>query len=129
VVGMQTQVQVLIARTPQEVQAFVLDGRTLPAWSFNTAAEPSGDGWLVTSPLGQARLRFLDPDAPGVLDHDVEVAPGVVVHVPMRVRPHPAGSEVQITVLPAPGATEESFAEDVRTVEADLARLKDLLER
>jgi hypothetical protein len=123
-------VQVTIARRPADVQAYVLDGHHLPDWSFNTGAEPDGDGWRVTSELGAARLVFLDPTTPGVLDHDVTVAPGVVVHVPMRVRSEGEGegSIVTITVLPGPDPTEESFAQDVALVREDLDRLRAVLE-
>jgi len=119
---------VSVLRSPQDVYAFAADPRNLPRWSWIESAEPDGDRWRVTTAGGTARLRPSPANDLGVLDHDIEPAPGVVVHVPMRVVPNGTGSEVLFTLIRLPGTTDEAFEDDARTVAADLARLKAELE-
>ena len=118
---------VSVLRSPQDVYAFTADPRNLPRWSWLESAEPDGDRWRVTTADGTL-LRPSPANDFGVLDHDVEPAPGVVVHVPMRVVPNGTGSEVLFTLFRLPGTTDEAFEDDARTVAADLARLKAVLE-
>ena len=119
---------VSVRRSPQEVHALTAGPRNLPRWSWIESVEPDGDRWRVRTPSGTAHLSFVAPSDLGVLDHVVEPAPGVVVHVRMRVVPNGSGSEVLITLLRPPGTTEEAFEEDARTVAADLGRLEAVLE-
>jgi hypothetical protein len=46
----------------------------------------------------------------------------------MRVIPNGEGSEVQFTLMQLPGVDDEKFAQDVKTVTADLGQLKKVLE-
>jgi hypothetical protein len=123
-------VAVTVRRPPQVVYAYAADPRVMPDWSFIESVEPIEDGWVATVPGGaRSILRFTPPNELGVLDHDVEVGKGVVVHVPMRVVPNGDGSEVLFTVFRSPEMSDDEFAADVAIVEADLATLRDLLEK
>jgi hypothetical protein len=125
-------VTITIARPPAEVYAFASDPRNLPRWAAGLArSEVRQDGadWIADAPFGRVRVRFVERNALGVMDHDVTLADGVTVHNPMRVVPNGAGSEFVFTVIRRPGVSEEEFARDTAAVQRDLATLKDLLER
>ena len=64
----------------------------------------------------------------GVIDHWVQVAPDVEVHVPMRVLPNASGSEVLFTLFQPADMSAEKFAADIQLVENDLQMLKQVLE-
>ena len=64
-----------------------------------------------------------------MLDHDVTMPDGEVVHNPLRVLRNDDGSEVVFTVYQRPGMTDEQFEQDAAAVAADLERLRALLER
>lgn len=75
------------------------------------------------------KVRFVEKNDLGVLDHYVDPAPGVEVYVPMRVLSNGSGSEVIFTLFRLPDMSEEKYAEDVGLVEQDLRTLKNVLER
>lgn len=116
---------VTISRPPREVYDYVADPRHLSEWSFVESVAPDGAGWTAVVPGGTSRMTFTPPNDLGVLDHDVELPDGRVVHVPMRVVPNGEGSEVLFTVFAGPGV---DVAADLATVLADLTRLAGILE-
>ena len=79
---------------------------------------------------GADRLRFdfAERNAFGVLDHDVTMPSGEAVHNPMRVIPDGDACEVLFTVRRQPGMSDDELARDAGLVQADLTRLKHLLE-
>ena len=104
-----------IERPPGEVYAFVSDPKNLQAWASGLAAA--------------VKVRFVEPNKFGVLDHFVKIASGDEVYVPMRVFPNGEGSEVLLTIFRQQGSSEEKFAEDTQWVRRDLEALKELLEK
>lgn len=125
-------ISIYIARRPSEVYAFACDPRNLPLWAAGLARSGitrDGDAWLVDAPFGKARLRFAEPNGFGVLDHDVELDSGLVVHNPMRVLPNGEGSEFVFSLFRQAGMSDEQFAADRRAVEQDLQSLKKRLEQ
>jgi hypothetical protein len=78
--------------------------------------------------MGTVEVAFTGAVDRGILDHDVTLPGGVVVHNPLRVLPNDDGSEVVFSVFRLPGTTAEGFDADVDTVRADLARLRDIVE-
>lgn len=104
-----------IDRPAGEVYAFVSDPRNLPRWASGIDAA--------------AKVRFVEKNPFGVLDHYVKVGAGPEVYMPMRVLPNGEGSEVLITVFHQPGTSEEKFGEDTQWVRRDLEALKELLEK
>ena len=120
-----------IGRPPADVYDFAADARQLPRWAAGLArseVQRDGDHWIVDAPFGRARVRFVERNALGVLDHDVELPSGATVHNPMRVIPNGQGSEFVFTLVRQPGMTDQQFADDAAAVEADLRTLKELLE-
>lgn len=125
-----TTLCVTINRPWSAVYAFASNPRNLPQWApgFALSVTPSGDGWRVTTASGPVSLRFAEPNAFGVLDHDVRLSNGQVFHNSMRVIPNGDGSQVLFTLYQAPGVSNEAFAADARLVDQDLHTLKQLLE-
>ena len=103
-----------IERAPGEVYAFASDPKNLRAWA--SGIDPA------------AKVRFVEKNSYGVLDHFVTVE-GREVYVPMRVFPNAEGAEVLLTVFRLPGVSEEKFGEDTQWVRRDLETLKELLEK
>jgi hypothetical protein len=124
-------VSVSIARSPAEVYAFLSDPRNVPSWASGLAGkvEQAGGEWLGEGPTGKVRIRFTPRNDLGVVDHDVVLASGEVVHVPLRVIPNDGGSEVILTVFGRGGDPPGKLDEDARWVAKDLDALKRLLER
>ncbi len=112
-------VRMTIERPPLEVYNFVSDPKNLARWA-------SG---LASAPGAAVKLRFVERNKYGVLDHFVSVASGPEVYVPMRVFPNGEGAEVLLTVFRQPGTSDEKFGEDTQWVRRDLEALKQLLEK
>jgi hypothetical protein len=122
---------VTVACPPEQVYAFVSNPERLPHWATGLCKAVSrvGDEWIAETADGEVRVRFADPNQYGVLDHVVILPSRESVHVPMRVVPNGAGSEVLFTLFQLPGMTDDKFAEDAEMVRRDLLALKQLLER
>lgn len=125
-------VSTVVHRQPHEVYAFARDVGNLPRWAAGLASSEvragASEGELVAeSPMGTVRFAFVPDNAFGVLDHDVTLPDGSVVTNPLRVLAHPDGAEVVFTLRQGT-MNDADFARDTAMVEADLARLKALLE-
>jgi hypothetical protein len=70
------------------------------------------------------KVRFVEPNSLGVLDHHVTLESGVTVLNSMRVVANGSGSELVMVVFQQPGASTEEFERDVHAVRDDLARLE-----
>jgi len=124
------QITQWIARAADDVYEYASNPANIPAWApgLGTAVENVEGEWFVATPSGRMRVRFAEPNAFGVLDHDVTLPSGEVISNPMRVVPAGDGSEVTFSLRRQPGMTDEDFERDEGLVRADLARLKGLLE-
>jgi hypothetical protein len=125
-------ISVHIARTPADVYDYAANPANLPLWAAGLArseVKEAGDWWLMEAPFGKVHVRFAPRNALGVLDHDVKLESGAVIHNPMRVVSHEDGSEFVFTLFRQPGMSDEQFAKDRAAVERDLHELKRILER
>ena len=123
-------VSTTIHRTPDAVVAIAGDPAALPRWAGGLA-----DGirqvegrWVADSPMGEVEVAFIGPIELGILDHDVTLPDGEIVHNPLRVLRNGDGSEVVFTVYQRPGMSDADVEADVAAVAADLERLRQLLE-
>ena len=91
--------------------------------------ERSGDFFVADSPMGRVKIKFAAANDLGVLDHDVTLSNGEVVHNPMRVVPNGSGSEITFMLFRRAGVSDDEFAADAAMIERDLAELKRILER
>lgn len=115
---------------PGRVYAFVSNPENLPRWAgglCRSVSQREGQ-WIVETADGPMRIRFVEQNALGVLDHYVSPAPGIETLNPMRVVPNGSGSELSFTLFQPPGMSDDRHAVDVRLVEHDLRTLKSLLE-
>jgi carbon monoxide dehydrogenase subunit G len=125
-------VSVYIARPPSEVYEFASDPENLPRWAAGLARSEmkrDGDEWIADAPFGRVRVKFVQRNSLGVMDHDVKLESGETVHNPMRVVPNGEGSEFMFTLIRRPGMPDDQLAKDKAAVENDLKTLKALLER
>ncbi|MEV7692771.1 SRPBCC family protein [Microbacterium sp. NPDC089189] len=120
-----------IDRSPADVARFAGDPVHLPQWAAGLSAGIREDGgrWVTDSPMGTVEVRFVGPVEAGILDHDVLLPDGAVVHNPLRVLRNDGGTEVVFTLYRLPGVTDDDLARDAALIRGDLARLRDILER
>ncbi|WP_258933028.1 SRPBCC family protein [Nesterenkonia pannonica] len=120
----------MIARDAAEVYAFAADPENLPRWAAGLAQSDvrrGGSALVAQSPMGEVSFTFAPHNAFGVLDHDVRLPSGQVVHNPLRVIPHPEGSEIVFT-LRQRDLTDEEFERDAAAIRQDLEQLRALLD-
>lgn len=90
-------ITITIHRAPADVYAFASNPENLPLWAAGLARseiKKQGDAWVAEAPFGKVKITFAPANNFGVLDHDVELESGVVVHNPMRVVPNGQGSNL-----------------------------------
>ncbi|WP_433790249.1 SRPBCC family protein [Actinoplanes sp. CA-252034] len=111
-----------------DVYAFAANPANLPAWAPGLATSVTReDGrWRIGD--DGAELVFTPPNELGVLDHWLRPPDGGEVYAPMRVIPDGDGAEIMFTLRRLPGMTDEDFDRDADLVQADLTRLKAVLE-
>lgn len=119
-------VHVVIQAPLERVYAIAADPRNIPRWAPNLARSvtPDGDGWILETAEGTARMRFTPLNELGVLDHWVALPDGGEVYVPLRVVTHGSGSLVVFTLFRQPGWSDAQMDSDAALVMADLERLK-----
>ncbi len=120
---------VTITCPPREAYEFVSNPENLPRWAagLGKSVRKSDSGWVVDTPQGPVKIRFVEKNDFGVLDHYVTPVSGAEVYVPMRVVPNGSGSEVIFTLFRSPEMSDKQFAEDAGMVGRDLRTLKSLL--
>lgn len=124
-------ISIYIERLASDVYDFASNPENLPHWAAGlTGSEIKnvGDTWEAQAPFGKVRIKFAERNRFGVMDHDVELDSGLIVHNPMRVVPNGNGSEFVFTLFRRPGMSDAQFTEDASAVEKDLKALKKLLE-
>lgn len=125
-------ISISIQRSPIEVYDFASLPENLPKWAAGLSQSKvvkSGDHWVVDSPMGRVEVRFAPQNRLGVIDHDVTLPSGQVVHNPLRILKNNDGSEVVFTLYRLPEMSDQNFDEDARRVIQDLQTLKSLLEK
>lgn len=128
--SMSRTLSISIACPPAKVYAFVSNPDNLPKWAGGLcrSVRRSNNEWIVETPQGPMKIRFVEKNNLGVLDHYVCPASGIEVYVPMRVLPNGSGSEVIFTIFRPPDMSDEKYAEDIGLVERDLQILQQVLE-
>ncbi len=117
-------------RPATEVYDYAVDPAHLPEWApgLGSSVENVDGRWFVETPAGRAGLAFVERNEFGVLDHEVTLPSGDVIYNPMRVVPNGDGCEVVFSLRRLPDMSSEDFHRDAGLVQADLTRLKQVLE-
>ena len=123
------QISESIDRPAAEVYDYAADPAHLPEWApgLGSSVENVDGRWFVETPAG-GRCRFVERNEFGVLDHEVTLPSGDVIYNPMRVVPNGDGCDVVFSLRRLPDMSSEDFERDAGLVQADLTRLKQVLE-
>jgi hypothetical protein len=123
-------ISVWINRAAADVYEYASDPANLPNWApgLGSSVENVDGQWFVETSEGRVGVAFAPANAYGVLDHEVTLPSGDVVSNPMRVVPDGDGCEVVFSLRRLPDMSDEDFARDAGLVQADLTRLKHVLE-
>jgi Polyketide cyclase / dehydrase and lipid transport len=124
------QISEWIDRSAADVYAYASDPANLPQWAAGLGSSVENDHgqWFVQTASGRASFAFVERNKYGVLDHEVTLPSGDIIYNPMRVVPDGDGCEVVFSLRRLPDMSDEDFARDAGLVQADLTRLKDVLE-
>lgn len=97
-------VSVSIRRPPADVYRYASRPETWPQWAAGLGGsfERRGDRWIASGQLGEVAVRFTPPNELGVLDHEVTLPNGELVHNALRVIPNAQGAEVVFTIFRRP---------------------------
>ena len=119
-----------IDRAAADVYEYASDPANLPHWApgLGSSVENVDGQWFVETPEGRVGVAFAPANAYGVLDHEVTLPSGDVIYNPMRVVPDGDGCEVVFSLRRLPDMSDGDFARDAGLVQADLTRLKRVLE-
>lgn len=119
-----------IHRNARDVYDFAAAPENLSQWASGlgqTLRKVNGE-WIADTTAGEVKIRFVERNAFGVLDHWVTTAQGREISIPLRVITHGDGSNLMLTLFRQPGMSDEQFEADAAWVLRDLATLKRLLE-
>jgi hypothetical protein len=117
--------------TPKAAFDFLADVANWPRWAvvnvLSTRPTADPEWWDMVTPHGSSRLRVRADERHGILDHDFE-DPMASWTVPARVIANGTGAEAMITFFKPPAFTDEFFDEQMKLVDIELAKLKQVLE-
>ncbi|GAB2582524.1 SRPBCC family protein [Dyella jejuensis] len=117
--------------TPKAAFDFLADLANWPRWAvvniLSTSRTSDSEWWDMVTPHGAARLRLRADEHHGILDHDF-VDPMASWTVPARVIANGTGTEFMITFFKPPAFSDEFFDEQVKLVDIELSKLKEMLE-
>lgn len=125
-------ISISINRTHKDIYDFASNPENLPHWAAGLSGafiQQSGDAWICVSPMGQVKVKFVEKNSFGVMDHDVTLPTGEVNHNPFRVLANASGGEVMFTLYKLPRMSDADFHNDASLVFKDLETLKRLLEK
>ena len=124
-------VHVAIDAPTATVVAFMSDMEQWKAWApwGRSAVRTAPNAWELATDDATMKFRFAEPNAFGVLDHDVTLASGVTLTNSLRVTPNASGSDLVMVLLQWPHLSAEEFDRDVQAVTDDFARIKAAIER
>jgi hypothetical protein len=121
---------VWIDRPADEVYAFASNPANVPQWApgLGTSVELVDGRWFVETSDGRVGVAFAEPNDLGVLDHEVTLSSGEVIYNPMRVVADGDSCEVIFSLRRQPDMSDADFERDAGLVQADLLRLKQVME-
>lgn len=122
-------VSVTVDRPAAIVYDYLADPSNFPRWSeFLLSMRADRGDWIAATPQGEVRIRFVERNRFGVVDHYVTTPSGASVYVPLRVIPNGDHAEVLFTIFRLHDMTDQQFEADVGLVLTDLRNLCRVLE-
>ena len=122
---------VRIACDPDRAFLYLADLSNWPAWAVinvkSTKRNSDSEWWSMVTPHGRALMRLRPDRTHGILDHDFHDLQ-VKWTAYARVIPNGTGAEFMMTFFQPPTFTDEYFDEQLRFVDFELAKLKQILE-
>lgn len=120
----------VVAVEAEVVYDFARRIENLPQWASGLASGVHREKgvWYTESPMGRVAVAMAKKNLFGVMDHDVTLPDGTVVHNAFRVSPCGNACLLTFVVVRQAGVGPEQFASDVAHVRRDLRALKRLLE-
>ena len=124
------QISERIERPVAEAYAYISDPANIPEWApgLGTSVVQEDGKWYVETASSRIRVDFAPHNEYGVLDHDVILPSGELIYNPLRVFANEEGCEIVFTLRKTIGMTDADFERDAGLVQADLTRLKQVLE-
>lgn len=124
------QISERIERPVAEAYAYISDPANIPEWApgLGTSVVQEDGKWYVETASSRIRVDFAPRNEYGVLDHDVILPSGELIYNPLRVFANEEGCEIVFTLRKTIGMTDADFERDAGLVQADLTRLKQVLE-
>lgn len=124
------QISISINKSAADVYEFTSNPENLPKWvpSFFHSIRKDGEYWIADSPLGEAKVKFVEKNNFGILDHYIDLPNGTKVYNPLRVVKNNEGSEVVLTLFRLSGVSDEEYNRDAKAVSSDLKKLKEVIE-
>ena len=119
-------IHVSILAPRQDVISFLGDMNNWKTWApwVHSVSRSSARDWTLDTDAGPMKVRFVEPNSLGVLDHEVTLASGVTLLNSMRVLANGSGSELVMVLFQSSGTSTEDFERDIQAVRDDLARIK-----
>ena len=113
-----------------KVYDYASNGANLPQWAsgLSKGVESFGHDWIADSPMGKVRVRFVEKNKLGVMDHFVTLPTGETFANPFRVIPNKSGCELVFTLFRHEGMSDSAFDADRSTIKKDLQTLKFIIE-
>jgi hypothetical protein len=122
---------VRIACDPEKVFLYLADLANWPAWAVvnvkSIRPNAGSEWWSMVTPHGAALLRLRANQSLGVLDHDFH-DPQAKWTVYARVIANGTGAEFMMTFFQPSTFTDEYFDEQLKLVDFELAKLRQILE-
>ena len=95
---------------------------------LKSVSKISENVWNAETNLGKIEIELTPKNQFGIIDHVVKLPDGNIITNPLRVIENKSGSEIIFTLFKMPGKTDIEFEDDAKMVNADLKKLKELLE-
>lgn len=120
-----------IGASPEKVFAFLADPLNWPQYAIVNlrSVRPGRDGWCkAVTKFGEGEIKVNGVKEFGILDHTWR-DPQASWDVYSRVVPNGEGSTVMMTLFQPPVMTDAQFDQAMKEMDAEMAKLKEILER
>lgn len=114
-----------------KVFKFTSNLENLPKWGSSVCktVKKTDSGYMCESPMGEKKIRTVTDGKLGVIDQYLSLSRSDELMMPIRVIPNGSGAEVLCTMFQHSDLSDEKYEEQLSSMQMELDRLKDLMER